>query len=192
MTTWKEQLKEQTRIKRIRMGQDAPEMVPIPSNESVRLALVPLTEAESMQGMIRAATVEAPDNIVGARIREREAMLSDIWLALRDPDNPSERAFDSIREMTETLEPNDIDHMIDQLSILMDYASPTLDGISDEELDNLKKAFVLIDWRGLTGRRWSALRLCLSLLLPELLQVRYSSTISTASSMERNVNDEST
>ena len=193
----REQLKDQMRLKRMRMGQEAPEYVTIPSTlgseeGAIQVALVPLTEAESTQGLIRAASIDVPDNIPGAQLRARAATTSDIWHAMRDPADITQKAFESIEDMTATLEPSDIDTMIDELSVLMDYASPTLDGLSEEELDNLKKAFVLIDWSALTGRRWSALRLCLSLLLPELLQARFSSTTSTSSLTTTNGNDEST
>jgi hypothetical protein len=187
----RDEMKEKMRLKRMRMGQEAPELVDIPSMPGARVALVPLTEAESMQGMIRAANLDAPENIPGAQMRAREAMLSDIWNAMRDPSDLDKKVFDSIEDLKMTLEPSDVDTMIDELTILMDYASPTLDGLSNEELDNLKKAFVLIDWSELTGRRWSALRLCLSLLLPELLQARFSSTTSTSNSTTRSESDES-
>lgn len=187
----REELRERTRLKRIRMGQEAPELVEIPSMPDVRVALVPLTEAESMQGLIRASAQNHGDNMAAAQIAAREAMLSDIWHAMRDPDDIGQRAFESVEAVKETLEPSDVDHMIDQLTVLIDYASPSLDGLSDEEINNLKKAFVLIDWSALTGRRWSALRLCLSLLLPELLQARFSSTTSTSNLTTTNGSDES-
>lgn len=188
----REELKEQVRLKRIRMGQEAADYVEIPSVPEFRVVIVPLTEGESLAGLTRAAQVNTEDNYVGLQVKQREAVLSDVWHAMRDPSDLDQKVFTSIEDMTSTLEPNDIDHVFDALTILMDYASPAIDKISNDELDELKKAFVLIDLNELTGRRWSALKLCLSVLSPDLLLANSRSTSSTPSLTERSENDAST
>lgn len=192
MSEIRERIREQTRLKRMRLGQEAPELIDIPSLDGVRIGLVPLTEAESQAGLIRAAALDVIDNSAGMQARNRATVESDVWHACRVPDSPEQRVWPTIEEMCADIEPSDMDWLFDQLTTLMDYASPVIDGISPEDLAELKKGFALIDWNELTGRRWSALKLCLSILSPELLQARYFSSISTMKSTETSESDEST
>lgn len=187
-----EQMRDQSRLKRIRMGQDAPEWAQIPSMPEIRIALVPLLERETMASLNAAAGIEAPDNALGMQYRARVAQQWDVWQAARLLDNPDQLVWPKVETMVELLEPDDIDSLHDQLTVLMDYASPSLEGLSEDDVADLKNAFVLIDWNALTGRRWSALRVCLSHLLPELLMARPPSTTSTSSLTARSESDEST
>jgi hypothetical protein len=184
MPSVREAIKEQNRLARMRMGQEAPDFVDIPSMPGVRAVQVPLLEREAQAGIIRAADIDVPDNSAGLQARNRIAIESDVWHSLREIDDPSKHVFESIDEMVgeEGLDPGDIDHLADNLRILMDYSSPALDGFSDKELDDLKKVFAETDWSALTGKRWAALKLCVSILFPELLQARSLGTGSTDSS----------
>lgn len=192
MSSVLEKMRETSRLRRIRMGQDAPEWATIPSMPEIRVALVPLLERETQLSLAAAAGVEAPDNALGMQYRARVAQQWDVWQAVRDIDNPDEFIWKSVEQMNEFLEPDDVDALHDQLAVLMDYASPSLEGLTEQDLADLKNGFVLINWNELTGRRWSALRLCLSHLLPELLLGKSPSTTFTPSSTARSENDEST
>lgn len=187
-----EAIKEQSRLARMRMGQDAPEYVEIPSMEGIRCVMVPLLEKEAHAGVLAAASIKVDDNAAGMQLRNRVAINSDVWHSLRDPDDNAKKVFESVEQMAEMLEPSDIDHLADQLTILMDYASPAADGLSDEEVEELKKAFGETDWSALTGRRWAAVKLCVSTLFPELLAVKSRGSGSTDSATTTNANDEST
>jgi hypothetical protein len=190
----RDEIRKHTRLARIRMGQEAPEMETIPSMPEVRVALVPLSERESIQAQIAAASLEVPDNMAGVQARQRTAVHWDVWNACREPGDFSQKVWASVDDMLNGeggLEPHDVDVLFDRLTVLMDYASPAHDGISDADLADLKNRFALIDWNGLTGRRWSALKLCLSILSPELLLANSPSTTSTSSSTEKNESDES-
>lgn len=187
-----EKMRELSRLKRIRMGQDAPEWGHIPSMPEIRIALVPLLERESQASLAAAAGIEVADNALGMQVRARTAQQWDVWQACRKLEEPDKYVWDSVEQMTEFLEPDDLDALHDQLSVLMDYASPSLEGLTDQDLADLKNGFVLIDWNALTGRRWSALRLCLSHLLPELLLAKQPSITSIPSSITRSESDEST
>lgn len=173
---------EANRLARMRMGQEVPELVNIPSLEGIRAAQVPLTEAEAQLGMIRAATLDVVDNAAGIEVRNRAAIHSDVWLSLRDPDNVDTKIFKSIEEMNENLAPSDIDYLADNLMLLTSYASPAIDGLSDKALDELKKVFAETDWSALTGKRWAAVKLCISTLFPELLLAKSLGTGSIESS----------
>lgn len=192
MSAVRDAIRQANRLARMRMGQDAPELVEIPSKPDIRVALVPLNEAETQQGLIGAANLDVPDNMVGITARNRVAVHMDIWNAIRDPEDVSKKVFESVDAMLEDLEPMDIDYFTDYLATLMEYASPQLDKLSAEALDELKKALTGIDWNELTGRQWLVLRLCLSVLLPDQLAVRLSGSTSTSNSTTRSEDAAST
>lgn len=192
MTSIREAIRDANRLTRMRMGQDAPDVVEIPSMPGIRVAQVPLTEMESQAGVILAAALEVDDNAAGLQARNRIAIASDVWHSLRLPNDSGEMVFGSIEEMREELSPSDITYLADNLGMMMEYASPAIDGLTDEDLADLKKDFVETDWSGLTGRRWAAVKLCISILFPELLQAKLLGSGSTDSSTSMNENEEST
>lgn len=197
MTTVHEAIKERTRNARMRLGQEVGEFVAIPSmqdgNDPVRVLLVPLTEAELHRGLAYAAMDEdIPESFGAVQYRSRRAVLSDLWHACRDPGNPNNRVFSSIDEMAEMLTPVDIDVMNMTLATLMNYSSPSLDGMNDEQLDFLGEAWQRINLRELSGRQWAAAKVCLSILMPELLQARSYGSTSTSGSTTKSENVEST
>lgn len=188
MTTVREAIRENSRLARMRNGQDVPERVQIPSMDGIGACLVPLTEAESQLGIVAAADLNVNDNQAGMMARERAATISDIWHALREPGDTSMKVFETPEDMAATLKPTDIDYLADKLVLLQDYASPSLDGMTEEELNDLKKAFAETDWSELTGRRWAAVKLCCSTLFPELLAAKlrgYSSIDSATTTSEK-------
>lgn len=176
----------------MRQGQDVGEPVTIPSMPSIRVQLVPLTEGESQAGIVLAAQLEVQDNAAGFHARNRIALQSDIFHAAREPGDLGIKVFESMEEMVEQLDGTDIDHLADNLAILMDYASPAIDGLSNEDLDDLKKAFGETDWSVLSGRQWAAVKLACQALFPDLLRVKSLGTSSIASATETNGNGEST
>lgn len=191
MATLRESMAEASRLKRMRQGQEVPEYVNIPSMEGIRVALVPLTEAEEDRSTAASASIDAPDNIAGFRRRDRERLRWNVWQAMRDPGNLSGPLYESVAEMIGELEPFDLESLGQELALVMDYASPAVDGLSPEVLDELKKACWAINWNELSGKPWAAVKLCLSTLLPELLQGKSLGITSTDSSMPRSESDES-
>lgn len=198
MSAIKEAIKNSTRMTRMRLGQQAFEWLELPSLKGldgvtpVRVAQVPLTEAEVQQGLMAAAMLEIPDNMAGYTARNRASQTSDVWLSMREPDNLTELVFGSVDEMCDTLEPTDIDLAVDSLAVMMDYASPALDGLDEKAVEDLKKDFAAMDWSELSGRRWAAVKLCCQILVPELLQAKLSGFSSTASLTTTSDESEST
>lgn len=192
-TTVREAIRAKSRIARMRMGQDVGDTIDIPSMPGVRATLVPLTEAEAQAGLIRAATIDVTDNTAGLMARNRASMESDVWNALRELGDINAKVFDSIEDMTgpDGLEPDDIDHIHEALAVLMDYASPAIDGMSEADFADLKKAFAQIDLNALSGREWAAVKLACRYLFPNLLRAKLLGTYSTESSTERSENEES-
>lgn len=177
---------------RMRQGQDVGEPVTIPSMPHIRVALVPLTEGESQAGIVLAAQLDVMDNSAGFHARNRIALQSDIFHAAREMGDLSIKVFESMDEMIGLLDGSDIDVLADNLAVLMDYASPSVDGLSNEDLDALKKAFGETDWSALSGRQWAALKLACQALFPDLLRARSLGTSSIDSVTETSDRDEST
>jgi len=192
MSRLAEQIREKNRLARMRLGQDAPDLVDLPAHPEIRVALVPLSERETQMGMIHGASLDVPDNSAGLQARNRAVAHCDLWNAMRDPADLNAKVFSSIDELVDELAPEEIDTLLDHLSALMDYSSPYGDGLTDELLETLKKASEAIEWNGLTGRRWAVVKLYLSVMSPELLQVSLYGSGSTESSTEKNGSDEST
>lgn len=197
MTAIRDTIRNANRLTRMRMGQSIAEPFEVPSikgesGEPLVLMQVPLSEAEVQMGLVAAVTLDVPDNEASLMLRNRVAAQNDVWHSLRDPADILVKAFESIDEMLSTLEPTDIDLAIDHLATLMDYSSPSIDGISEEVLDDLKADFARTDWSELSGRRWAAVKLCCQVLIPELLQARLRGSTSTPSSTSTSEESEST
>lgn len=161
---------ESRRVAKIRMGQAAPNFVTLRSNEEVRMAMVPLLEREYQQSLDLAASMEAPDNPYGIEMRDRTLQVCTLMHALREPDDPSERVFATTNEVVDNLEPTDINYLMENYTQMIEFSSPALDGVSDEELEQLKKALLTIEWNALSGKPWWHLKQFLSTLpvLPPL------------------------
>lgn len=192
MTNVREAIREASRLARMRQGQDAAEFIDIPSMQGIRVCQVPLLEKEAQAGVIRAASLDVIDNAAGMQARNRAAIESDVWHSLREPGDPETKVFATVDEMVEQLQTTDIDYLADNLATLMDYASPSIDGLSDKDLNDLKKAFGETDWSALTGRQWAAVKLCCQALFPNLLRAKSLGSISTESSTEMNESGAST
>src|SRR5256885_310526 len=129
MTTMREAIREGSRLSRMRQGNEVPDYVDIPSMEGVRVALVPLTEAELARGLSYAAQKgdDTPETFSGVQYRSRLAIQSDLWHAVREPGDITAKVFESIEDMVEVLEPSDIDYLNMQLATMMNFASPAMD-----------------------------------------------------------------
>ena len=192
MTSVREAILASNRLAAMRAGQEAPHETTIPSKPEIRCSMVPLLEREAQRGVIRAAQLDVQDNAAGLQARNRAALESDVWHSLREPSDPATKVFETVEQMVDELDATDIDFLSDELSALMDYASPAIDGFSQEQLDDLKKAFGETDWSALTGWQWAALKLACQALFPNLLRARSLTSTSTESATTRNANDEST
>lgn len=192
MPTLREEMRTQSRLSRIRQGQEVPEYFDIPSMSGIRVALIPLTEAEETRSTVAAAGIDVDENLAGLRLRDRTRLHWNLWQAMRDPAELSRPLYESPETMIAELEVYDIEYLSLQLTTLMEYASPALDGFAPEMLDDLKKVLLETDWNALTGRRWAAVKVCLSVLFNELLQGRSPSSFFTAGSTTTNESAEST
>lgn len=157
-------IKKNSRISRMRLGQEVPHFADVPSTRHgetpTRLVIVPLTEAEHHKGLAMAAAyqIEGDENTMNIELRDRYMQCCDLFHALRDPDDMTKLAFESPLEMLGVLEAGDINHLGEEYMIMADDSSPALDGLSDEQLEELKKALEALDWSALSGRPWAHLK----------------------------------
>lgn len=186
MTSVRDSIREHSRLARMRAGQEIGEYTEIPSMPGVRVLMVPLTEHEAQKGLLRAAEIEVPDNVSGIMARERAVKQSDVWHALREMDNPDKKVFPTVDDMVgdDGLEPTDVDHLHQELATLMSYASPAIDGITEEIWSELKKVLVGVELSELTGRQWAVVKLLCQHLAPQLLQAKSYGSPSTEPSMQ--------
>jgi hypothetical protein len=168
MTTTAEKIRER-RLDRMRLGQAACDYVALPSDPEVRLAIVPLTEAEYLQALEAVTKTGLPDDMAGAAVKDRVQAQEILVRSFREEKQLSERVFNSVPEMMETLETQDIDHAIDCYHELVEKSSPVLDGLPKEEFENLKKTLQTMDWNDLSGSAWYAARRFLSRIIPSPL-----------------------
>lgn len=167
MTT-KDKIKER-RLARMRAGQSTCDFVVLPSDPEIRLAIVPLTEADYRNVLEKVASVPSGDDLAGVQIKDRVQAEEILVRAIREENNLTERVYNDVDEMMEDLEIHDIDHAIDCYNEMVFQSSPSLDGIPPEELENLKKALQEMDWNGLSGSAWFAAKRFLSRIMPSPL-----------------------
>jgi hypothetical protein len=189
-------IRENSRIQRMRLGQEAPVMAALPSRPEVRAALVPLTEGEHQQTLEAAASLEVGDNPYGIEMRDRAMQVATVFHALREPDNLKKKVYESIEQMVSDedvgLEFDDINKLNEEYLAMVDWSSPSLDGLDEEKLGELKKAFEMLDLSGLSGRAWHHLKMFFSTITVEQLQGRSPLPSFILNSMPRNDASEST
>lgn len=173
-----DEIREKKRLSRMRLGQEAPDIVPLLNVSEVRVAIVPLTEGEYDRALNAAAAIDAPENAYGVEARDRVLQQWTLLYALRDPTDPSKRIFESPEELTTELEVSEINHLMEMYARTIENSSPAMDGLNDEDLDTLKKAFQEIDLSALSGRAWWHLKHFLLNLTVEQLKVNsYGSSL---------------
>jgi len=159
----------QRRLDRMRLGQAVCDYVTLTSDPEIRLCIVPLTEAEYLQVLEKVRDVPADDNLPGMAIRDRTTAQEILVRAIREESDLSTRVYNDVEDMLEDLEVSDIDDVYDAYMEMTARSSPALDGIPDEEFDELKKLLLAMDWSVLTGRSWYALKRFLSTITPSPL-----------------------
>lgn len=177
----------QRRLDRMRLGQAVCDYVTLPSDDEIRLCIVPLTEAQYLQVLEKVAGLPFPDDLAGMQMRDRVQAQEILVRSIREEKNLTLPVYETTEEMLESLEQQDVDHAIDCYNEMIEKSSPTLDGISPEEFDNLKKALQEMDWNELSGGAWYAAKRFLSRISPVPLLVNspgYTSTNSSTTTSE--------
>lgn len=145
------------RIERMRLGQNALEIVLLPSDSEVRIGLVPLTEAEYDTCMRLTSELNVAENVAGAGVMDRHEKREVVFRAAREPSDPHKHIFDSVDQMMENIEPEDLNVLYDRYVEMSTQYSPHVAQLSDEEVDFLKEFFANCQWKDLSGRQLYAL-----------------------------------
>jgi hypothetical protein len=157
------------RLARMRLGQATAEYVQLISDPEIRIALVPLTEAEFQESFTDAARLTVGENIAGTMVRERRARVQQVWRSCRPAGDLSTYMFQTYEEFREALTTADIDQLIDVYEEMTHELSPSMENISPEELEFLKQVLLEMDWSVLSGQSWyAAKRFLSSISLPQL------------------------
>lgn len=159
----------QKREERMRLGQNTAEIFPVPSSPEVRVALIPLLEGEYDECMRAVAALDVPETIAGASVMDRHEKREVIVRASRDTSDYTKRAFKSVDQMMEVLEPEDVNFLYEAYLDMVREISPAVDELDDEEIELLKKVFEEMPWKDLSGKQVYALTRFLSRLAPEQL-----------------------
>ncbi len=182
----REKIRER-RLDRMRLGQTVCDFVEIPSDDEIRLCIVPLTEAQFLQALEKVRDVKANDDLPGMAIRDRVQAQEILVRAIREEADLTRMVYSTTEEMLEDLEVADIDALIDGYNEMIAKSSPSLDGISQEEIEDIKKVLEAMDWSALSGRSWYAAKRFLSTISPE--QLRGNSLGSTSINSATTKND---
>lgn len=177
---WRERQAE-----RMRQGQAVCTIEHLLSDPEIRLALVPITDAEHQNALEMASAVPVADNEHGIIRRDREQQNAVIYASGREVGDLTKRFFESISEVRE-LGNHDINHLWDMYSEMVSISSPSIDGLSPEEFEALKKGLAEMDWNELSGRQWYAARRFLSSITPQPLLAKSPGFSSTRLSTEMN------
>jgi hypothetical protein len=159
----------QRRLDRMRLGQAVCDFVKLISDPEIRLAIVPLTEAEYLQALEAVAVIPGRDDLANAAMKDRRQSQEILVRSVREPEDLTERVYASVEEMTEDLDVRDIDELIDRYNEMVHTSSPSADGIPPSEFEALKKALNEMDMSALSGRAWYALKRFLSEVMPSPL-----------------------
>jgi hypothetical protein len=160
---------KQRRAERMRAGQNTAEIISLPSDNEIRVAIVPLLEREYDEALRATAAMDVPENVAGASLMDRHERREVICRAIRDPDNYSERLFKSVAEMMDILHPTDISHLFDAYVEMSMDISPDVRSLSDEEIDYLKKVCENLNWKDLSGKQLYNFNRFLLTLTPDQL-----------------------
>jgi hypothetical protein len=182
----------QRRFDRMRLGQAVCDYVSLPSDPEIRLCIVPLTEADYLQVLEKVRDTVASDDLPGMAVRDRVQAQELVLRTVREEDDLSIRVYESVGDMLEDLEVADIDEIYDKYVEMTQKSSPSIDGIPESELDEIKKLLQAMDWSVLSGRSWYAMKRFLSTITPSPLLDNSPGFSSTNSSITTSESGKST
>lgn len=163
------ELFKEKRAERMRLGNAVCEIVDLLSQPDMRVALVPLTDAEFQNSLMAAAQANVTDLASTHEVfyRDRIQKCAIILASAREPDDLSKPFFETLQEVTE-MDYMDINHLFSYYEQMIEFSSPKLENLSEEELSEIKKVLLEMDWSALSGGSWYAAKRFLSSLTPTL------------------------
>lgn len=172
---------KRNRLARMRQGQNTADILTIPSDPESRVALVPLLEGEYDECMRAAASLDVPENLAGANVMDREERRQLVCRSAREVGDYTKTVFTDVEEMMQVLEPQDVNYLYDAYVEMQMEISPSMETMTEEEIDFLKGLFEIMPWSDLSGRQVYALTRFLSTLRPEQVMDKSLGRFSTPS-----------
>src|SRR5262245_13121307 len=176
----------------MRLGQAVCDYVTLPSDDEIRVCIVPLTEADFLKVMEKTNEVIAADDVAGMALRERRQTQEICVRSIREEHDLTKRVYEKIEDMLEDLEVADIDEIYDRYREMTQKSSPSLEGIPDDEFVEIKNLLQAMDWSALSGRSWYAAKRFLSTITPSPLLDSLPGFTSTNSSTTTSESEKST
>lgn len=170
-------------LEKMRLGQQACEIVQMISDPEIRLALVPLTEGEYRRALEMADKLPLGDNPASDLLRNRVQQEMILFFSAREMENLNVRFFDDEADVLELDEP-DFNVIWDTYLEMVATASPTQIGLGEEDFEALKKVLPRIAWSELSGAQWYAAQRFLNSIRPLLLTVSLPGYSQTKTSTE--------
>jgi hypothetical protein len=185
----REKIRER-RLERMRLGQAACDFVTLPSDPEIRVAIVPLVEADYRNVLEKVSKLAIPDDYAGMAVKDRVQSQEILVRAIREEHDLTERIYNDVDELMEDFEVGDVDHAIDVYNEMIHTSSPALDGIPPAEFEALKKVLERMDWNALSGSAWFAAKRFLSRISPQLQEARLPGSFSTSTATTKNEESE--
>lgn len=170
----------------MRLGQAVCDFVPLVSDPEIRLAIVPLTEAEYLQALEAVAAIPGRDDLANSAMRDRRQAQEILARSIREPEDLTDRVYSTVEDLQEDLDVRDIDELFFRYQEMVHTSSPAADGIPPSEFEALKKALMEMDMNALSGPAWYALKRFLSTVTPSPLLDNNSGFTSISSSTTTN------
>jgi hypothetical protein len=126
------------------------------------------------------------------QLRDRKMTHWVLCYSIREPGDLTRRVYDDPDELLDELTSDDVTFLIDCYYEMVERASPSMTSLSEEEIDELKKVWEVIDWNELSGKSWYALRRFLSTISPTQLTGSSSGSFLTKNLTTMSESQEST
>jgi hypothetical protein len=160
---------KESRLAKMREGQAGGTVVEFPNKPEIRFILVPLTDGEYLKSLQIAGAADLEANEAGIIARDHIQKQAVIMYAAREMQDWTSMVFSSTAEVGEGLEQHELNYVYDLYLEMVADNSPSLYMLSDEEFDNLKKAWQRIEWNELSGtQQYAAMRFLNSILAGSL------------------------
>jgi len=176
----------------MRLGQAVCDYVTLPSDDEIRICIVPLTEADYRQVLQKVANLGVADDLAGVQMKDRVQAQEILVRAIREENDLTKRVYEDVNDLLEDFTIYDVDHVVDAYNEMVEQSSPSLDQIPPEELEALKKTLQAMDWNALSGSAWYAAKRFLSRITPSPLLDKYVGSSSTNLLTTRKSEEEST
>ena len=174
----------------MREGQAAGDIIEgLPNKPEIRFALVPLTDGEYLRSLQIADQMQVSGNEAGILAQNHRQQQAIIAFSAREIQDFQQFVFTGPDQVGEALEHHEVNFVYDRYLEMVANNSPSLYMLSDEEIDNLKKAWERIGWNELSGsQQYAAMRFLLS-IRDDLLQGSFSGSLSTSNLTQTSENE---